>query len=125
MGLLDAPVRSAVKSVIGALKTYAVLERSRAMYDPINGVEGATGKIKIRVPVSPPLGFTSKEVDGTTILATDTKFLVAAKGLPTGITEIKADEYDLVFGSRRFRVVGTRFVDAGEEHAMMILQCRK
>ena len=125
MALLDTPIRAAVETAIKVLNTKAVLERSQEMYDPETGKEGAVAQSKITVYVSPPQEYTAREVDGKGILRHDVKFMLAAKGLPTGVTEIVPDQYTLLFNSRRFRVVDVEFVDAGDEHAMLVLQCRK
>ncbi len=81
MGVLDDPIREVVDVVINAfVDTPAKFTRIRAHYEPTSG-ETVEIRTTADVKVSPPSRFTEREVNGTSILATDLKVLVATKAI--------------------------------------------
>jgi hypothetical protein len=96
-----------------------ILRHSGSAYDPITDTTtGGTTDTPVKVVFS---SFKQTEIDGTLILRTDKKVLLAASAMAT---EPQGNDV-LVDGANQYRVIDIMAVQPGETKTLFTLQVRK
>lgn len=141
MGILDAPFRGIASTLIGTLGARATYTRKNpGTYDARMGRFTGGSESSATVGISPPDKFSTAEIDKTapvddgrpnaqgrhqTVLRSDFKIMVAARGFPEELGEPRADMDYLTIGSSKFRVVAlAEVLWSGDQIAAWVLQCR-
>ena len=83
MGILDGPLKDLASLLIGTFSDNpATLVRMADLdYDPTTGETVPSAMASYSVKVTPPERYSLKEIDGTTVLATDVRVYLAAKDI--------------------------------------------
>ena len=127
MGLLDGPLRSVAKTLVGVLGADAALRQVTSTYNAVNGTE-TTATLSASIRISPPEPYSAYRVDGTMVQAGDARCIVAAKDLedagfvlPTGSHK----NLYLDIGTETWTVVRTMQIRSGDQAAAVELQLRR
>ncbi len=130
MGNFDEIFGTAGEEIIDLfVEQQSKLTRIVMTYNPLTAVESATIAAEVLVKISPPYPYDMREIDGKSIMYTDTRSYVSAKVIsdlnfditPASEVQIYCEFPD----GRRFKVVNFSPIYSGDSAALYALQLRK
>ena len=122
MSLLDSPMRSVAKTLINLFGGSVTIQRRvPGTYDPIAGTEGAETTTTHPVKASPPEPFATDRIDGTSILTTDLRMLLAAQSAPV-VPDPKTDS--VILDGVTYKLIRTSPIKSGDLVAAWELHLR-
>lgn len=123
MGILDAALGQLASTLIGTFSDVpATYTRAPApSYDVRTGSELAFPSVSYQIKITPPTLYSKREVNGTTVLATDLRAYVAKSDLPLDPAP-RSDS--LTWRGSTYQVVSANPVGTADSDVLVELQLR-
>jgi N-acetylmuramoyl-L-alanine amidase len=104
---------------------YTLRKKVKGVYDPSADAFASETNSDSSITASPPQAYSTREIDGSSILRGDMKIIMPAEINGTAQTVPDPQSDQLILGTTTFKIIAVDPIHGGADPAAFEIQCRK